>query len=111
MANEGPSVPADWQPPVPQDRAELNRPDVSAQATGILRKLIEEIRLVPENGRLEIEVVGDLAGIVALGPNDKRPIGSAGGAQVTLVAGTRNHLYRTVVRNSNGTSQLRSVES
>ena len=71
--------------------AELNRPDVRAQATEILRSLIEEIRLVPENGRLEIEVVGDLAGILALGPNDKRPIGGADGAQVTLVAGTRNH--------------------
>ena len=69
-------------------RAELNRPDVRAQAAEILRSLIEEIRLVPESWRLEIEVVGDLAGILALGPNDKRPIGGADGAQVTLVAGT-----------------------
>jgi hypothetical protein len=53
--------------------AELNRPDVRAQATGILRSLIEEIRLVPENGRLEIEVVGDLAGILALGVNANSP--------------------------------------
>ena len=68
--------------------AELDRPDIRAQAIEILRSLIEEIRLVPENGRLEIEVVGDLAGILALGPNDKRPIGGADGAQVTLVAGT-----------------------
>lgn len=79
-----------------QDRAarlhaELNRPDVRAQAIGVLRSLIEEIRLVPENGRLEIEVVGDLAGILALGRNDKRPTGGAGGARVILVAGTRNH--------------------
>ena len=78
--------------------AELNRPDVRAQAIEILRSLIEEIRLVAENGRLEIEVVGDLAGILALGPNDKRPIGGADGAQVTLVAGTRNHLYRTAIQ-------------
>jgi site-specific DNA recombinase len=78
--------------------AELNRPEVRAQAIEILRSLIEEIRLVPEDGRLEIEVVGDLAGILALGPNDKRPTGGADGAQVTLVAGTRNHLHRTSLR-------------
>ena len=46
---------------------------------------------MPENGRLEIEIVGDLAGILALGPNANAPPGVHGGAQVTLVAGTRNH--------------------
>ena len=78
--------------------AELNRPEVRAQATGILRSLIEEIRLVPENGRLEIEVVGDLAGILALGGEREQPAVGDGGLQVTLVAGTRNqrclHLLR-----------------
>jgi site-specific DNA recombinase len=62
-----------------------------AAGAGLLRSLIEEIRPVPEGGRLEIEVMGDLAGILALGPSDKRPTGSADRAQQTLVAGTRNH--------------------
>ena len=91
-------VPINVIAPVERLHAELNRPDARAQAIEILRSLIEEIRLVPEDGRLEIEVVGDLAGILALGRNDKRPTGGAGGAQVTLVAGTCNHLYRTTVR-------------
>ncbi|MHB2168934.1 recombinase family protein [Alsobacter sp. R-9] len=73
---------------VEQLHAELNRPEVRAQATEILRSLIEEIRLVPENGRLEIEVVGDLAGILALGAERKQPAVGDGGLQVTLVAGT-----------------------
>ncbi len=77
-----------------QNRA-VRVPSMAAGA-GLLRSLIEEIRLVPEGGQLEIEVVGDLAGILALGPNDKRPTGVSDGAQVTLVAGTRNHLYRTM---------------
>lgn len=79
--------------------AELNRPEVRAQATGILRSLIEEIRLVPENGRLEIEVVGDLGGILALVGEREQPAVGDGGLQVTLVAGMRNQLYRTIVSN------------
>ncbi|MFO1147568.1 MAG: recombinase family protein [Alsobacter sp.] len=82
---------------VAQLHEELNRPEVRAEATEILRGLIEEIRLVPENGRLEIELTGALAGILALGSNAKHPAMVNGGVQITLVAGTRNHLYRTRV--------------
>jgi hypothetical protein len=54
---------------------------------------IDEIRLVPENGRLEIELAGDLAGILALTADSKKPASFGGGLQpVTLVAGTRNCL-------------------
>ena len=67
---------------------ELNRPELRAQAADVLRSLIEEVRLVPENGRLEIELAGDLAGILALSAGNKKPV-TAGrdGLQVTLVAG------------------------
>jgi hypothetical protein len=41
----------------------LNAPATRAEAAHALRALIDEIRLVPENGRLEIELAGDLAGI------------------------------------------------
>ena len=99
-ATHGP-CPASRMADLYQDRvarlhAELNRPDVRAQATEILRSLIEEIRLVPENGRLEIEVVGDLAGILALGGERKQPAVGDGGLQVTLVEGTRNHRELTL---------------
>ena len=75
---------------------ELNRPELRAEATQALRGLIEEIRLVPEDGQLQIEIAGDLAGILALGDKRKRPARGAGGSQVTLVAGTRNHRELTL---------------
>jgi site-specific DNA recombinase len=42
-------------------RDELNRDELRSEATEVLRCLIEEIRLHPENGRLEIELIGSLA--------------------------------------------------
>jgi len=70
----------------------LNRADVRAEAADTMRALIEEIRLVPEEGRLEIELAGDLAGILALANGSKKPASVGGGLQqVTLVAGARNH--------------------
>src|SRR3984957_11028773 len=50
------------------------------------------VRLVPEDGELAIELVGELAGILAL-TNEKspRPLGPGAG-QLTLVAGARNCL-------------------
>ena len=80
-----------YQDRIARLHAELNRPDVRAHAAGILRSLIEEMRLVRENGRLEIEVVGDLAGILALGGERRQPAVGDGGLQVTLVEWTRNH--------------------
>jgi site-specific DNA recombinase len=68
---------------------ELNRPELRAEAAAALRGLIDEVRLVPENGRLEIELLGDLAGILALGADSKKPVtANRDGLQVTLVAGT-----------------------
>jgi hypothetical protein len=56
--------------------------------------LIEEIRLVPEDDHLEIELAGDLAAILALTASSKKP--------VTMdrdgLRGTRNQLSRMVVR-------------
>ena len=53
--------------------------------------------LVPDDGKLAIEVRGNLAGILALGINaDARREGRASGAlleQVKLVAGARNTLH------------------
>jgi hypothetical protein len=72
---------------------ELNRPELRAEATQALRSLIEEIRLVPENGKLEIEIRGDLAGILALEHKSKHPTAVGDGVQITLVAGTRNQRY------------------
>ena len=40
---------------------ELNQPELRAEAVEAIRSLVEEIKLVPESGRLEIELAGDLA--------------------------------------------------
>jgi site-specific DNA recombinase len=72
---------------------ELNRPDLRSEAAEALRALIDEVRLIPEKGRLEIELVGDLAGIVALSADGKKPVtADRDGLQLTLVAGARNCL-------------------
>ncbi len=60
----------------------------------MLRSLISEIRLIPQDGALAIELVGALAGILALGKEERpRPFGS--GAQLTLVAGVGFGFDRT----------------
>jgi site-specific DNA recombinase len=67
---------------------ELNRAELRVEAAQALRGLIDEVRLMPENGRLEIELLGDLAGILALGAGGKQPAtANRDGLQVTLVAG------------------------
>jgi site-specific DNA recombinase len=65
----------------------LNKEDLRAEAAESLRSMIQAIRLVPEDGELAIELVGELAGILAL-TNEKspRPLGPGTG-QLTLVAG------------------------
>src|SRR5262249_43526919 len=69
-------------------QAELNRDELRAEAAAALRSVIDEIRLVSENGRLEIELAGDLAGILARASGSKKPAtADHGGLQVTLVAG------------------------
>jgi len=69
---------------------ELNRPELREEAAAAIRSLIEEVRLVQSEGKLEIELAGALAGILALTSNNPRRSGR--GLQVTLVAGTRNRL-------------------
>lgn len=64
--------------------------------------LIEEIRPVPHEGKLSVEIKGELAGILELceaGSNKPGGQSTAGlVAQIKMVAGARNHLYRTAVR-------------
>ena len=67
---------------------ELNRTDLRSEAAQALRELIDEVRLIPEDGKLEIELVGDLAAILALSADSKKPVtDDRDGLQVTLVAG------------------------
>ena len=63
----------------------LNAEATRAEAAEIIRSLIDEIRLIPDQGALVIELVGALAGILALA--QKRPRSGTAGAQLTMVAG------------------------
>jgi site-specific DNA recombinase len=70
----------------------LNAEHMRAEATTALRGLIEEIRLVPADGKLRIELYGELAALIALAageaPRIKHPRADvAAGVQRTLVAG------------------------
>jgi site-specific DNA recombinase len=72
----------------------LNHDELRTEAAEALRSVISEIRLIPQNGELVIELVGALAGILALG-NEKRPRPFGSGAQITLVAGVGFGFDRT----------------
>jgi hypothetical protein len=73
-----------------------------AEATGLIRKLVDRIVLTPvedEEGRktLSIDLHGHLAGILSLATKAKKPLGESGFPveSIKLVAGAHNHLYRT----------------
>jgi site-specific DNA recombinase len=68
----------------------LRDDDTRDEAFELIRSLIDEIRLVPEDGRLRLELRGELAGILALAADKKKPGGlSATGLaqQIKMVAG------------------------
>ena len=70
----------------------LNDPETKTEATTLIRSLLEEIRLFPNaDGPMEIELVGELAGLLALGQTQGQTKTAskrdASGRSVTLVAG------------------------
>ena len=69
----------------------LQQEDARAEAATALRGLIEEIRLVPVDGKLTIELLGELSALIDLGTN-KHPRTDGPGVQLTLVAGARFEL-------------------
>jgi site-specific DNA recombinase len=76
----------------------LPDPGSRDEAFDVIRSLIDEIRLVPADDELRIEIKGELAGILELceaGANQKPGgLSTAGLAeQIKMVAGARNHLY------------------
>ena len=74
----------------------LNEEHTRFEAAECIRELIEEIRLVPKDGELQIELFGELAALINLA--NGQPHSKGAGLQITLVAGTRSHLYRTRFR-------------
>ena len=64
----------------------LNANDTRLEAGEIIRSLIEEIRLVPQDDQLKIHLKGELAEILAFSANQK-PGSNGTGLKTTLVAG------------------------
>ena len=64
-------------------------PQHKVEAFDIIRELIDEVRLVPENGELRIDLRGELAGILSLCDSKKKPASSYEGRaeQIKMVAG------------------------
>ena len=59
-----------------------------SEAFELLRSLIEEVRLVPADGSLNLELKGDLAGILAISDSTKATCEPAARAlQIKMVAG------------------------
>ena len=67
-----------------QEEAEAKR----LKASEVLRSLVKEIILTPENGALQIDVRGDLSRILAVSLKSKTPATRAGESQFEMVAGT-----------------------
>lgn len=83
-----PALAATYRAKVANLTEALNDPTLKDEAAEAIRSLLQEIRLIPGDGGLVIELVGELAGILALGEESKRPPGGSGRArQSTLVAG------------------------
>ncbi len=84
--------------------AELHRlledPATREEASEAIRALIDKVVLTPVAGELQIDLHGALAAILGLCRDSKKPATEVrdGLEQVKLVAGARNHLYRTQLR-------------
>jgi DNA invertase Pin-like site-specific DNA recombinase len=81
----------------------LNDDSIKAEAAEILRALIDRVVLIPTEAApdgIDAQLYGELATVLALSDPDKQklPAAWAVGSQLSVVAGARNHLYRTAVR-------------
>ena len=74
--------------------------DNAAEARELVRNLVETITLVPDGGRLCIEVRGELAAILRMSQGAKQARSAGGEAdalavQIKMVAGAGNHRQLT----------------
>ena len=71
---------------------------VDGSSTGIIRSMIDVVCLVPEGSKLRIDLTGELAGILSLCQESKKPghDGQAHAEQIKMVAGAGNHRELTL---------------
>jgi site-specific DNA recombinase len=97
-----PNLPVRCQRKVQQFTAALNEPDTAVEAGEIIRGLIDRIVLTSSDGILKAELYGDLAAITSHAQGELGRSGNVPGAAkprtlLSVVAGARNHLYRTTL--------------
>ena len=73
----------------------LNDEHTRTEAAECIRELIEEIRLVPEKGKLSIQLFGELAALINL-TNDRTPVLWNGGANYAGCGGSQRPLPNTI---------------
>lgn len=76
----------------------LKDASTQAEAAHLIRNLLTSIRLIPVEGKVVLELVGELAGLLSLGDQNEqsRACGAAGSTK--LVAGAGTDLNRTEMR-------------
>jgi site-specific DNA recombinase len=84
----------------------LQSDETKAEAAEIVRALVDQVTLVPEDGRLAIVLRGDLAGMLRFAAGKKKPdvlseVGLIGDmlSPTSVVAGTRNTRFLRLVEN------------
>jgi site-specific DNA recombinase len=93
-----PNMAAEYRRQVANLAHVLNREKTRGEAADILCSLVDRVELRPNQlGKLEIDLYGDLAGILTLAGKKDRPLDQNDQSvqQVKVVAGARSHLYRT----------------
>jgi site-specific DNA recombinase len=102
-----PNLAAVYREKVAELQLALSDQQTKDEAFAIIRTLIDKVRLIPEDGQLRVELRGALAGILALGANDKNHLrrGADGSVsvlceQIKLVAGACNHRELTTLQTS-----------
>ncbi len=74
----------------------LNADENRAEAADLIRSLVDRITLTPnDEGKLDIYLFGDLAGILSMAANKNRPLQKSDPSvlQVKMVAGAGNQRY------------------
>ena len=89
-----PNMGAEYRMQVANLAQVLNREENRGEAADILRSLVDRIELRPnQQGKLEIDLYGDLAGILTLAGKKTKPLDQddLSVQHVKVVAGARNH--------------------
>ncbi len=60
------------------------------EAADAMQSFVDQIVLTPVDGKVKIDVQGDLAGILTISMQSNNSVGGAGSSQVKMVAGPRN---------------------